>query len=83
MARYELPGALSPAEVAMRATCGDTVVLYLWEDLVASRRERVRIQKRLRDSDAIILNGANRSYDWGYPPPWRHDGNEPGSAVLD
>jgi hypothetical protein len=79
--RYELPGSLSPQEVAMRITFADWVVLKDWEDLVPDRRERVRIQKRLRDSDALVTNGNRDRYDWGYPPPWRMDGNLPGSAV--
>lgn len=81
--RYELPGGLTPQEVATWVTFRDTVVLRDWEDQVPSRRERVRIQKRLRDSDALVVNGAELPYDWGYPPPWRHDGDEPGSAVRE
>lgn len=83
MARYTLPGDLTPQEVASRVTFEDTVELRDWEHLVPTRHERVRIQKRLRDSDALVINGAGHTYDWGYPPPWRHDGNEPGSAVKD
>ncbi len=80
-AYYELPGQISPQEVAERITWRDTLVLYDWEGLIETRHERVRLQKHFRDSNAMVMNGVGQDYDWGYPPPWRHDGNEPGSAV--
>lgn len=55
-------------------------ILGNWDEGMA-RAGRVRIEKALHDSGAHIMNGMGSPYDWGYPPPWEHDGNEPGSAI--
>ena len=64
-----------------KVTSADRVYIIGGWDKGLSRFTRVRIEKALHDSGARIFNGAGSSYDWGTPPPWEHDGTEPGSAV--
>lgn len=73
---------LPRSEVNDEVTSRDTVVIIGGWDDGLSRVERVWIEKRLHDSGARILNGAGAYYSWGSPPPWEHDGNEPGSAIT-
>lgn len=66
-----------------RVTSLDSVVIIGGWDSEISRHARVRWEKQLHDSGAALYNGAGLEYTWSYPAPWQHDGNEPGSAILD
>lgn len=81
-ARHVVRGAhhLRPGD-ALAVVRGDTVEIIGGWDRAIPRRARVRIEKILHDSGAHITNGAGRTYDWGSPKPWEHDGDTPGSAM--